>query len=196
MNPVSSSGRRQRQHRLIGLAGPLDLVGQSFEEMFGTSASALDRAPERAPCVRTGDGQVVRLSQRLNDARSFPGHGWQLPGGRVRTPPRDDRIPSVQELASGSDAILGQCKRAELYLKRAIPFVVQGGSGSGKTSLVAALHASAEFEDDEILTVDCAVLGETDRDRAYVRTIFEQARIFGLLGNSDQRHLTLVFDNR
>lgn len=188
-------GSTAAAHRLVGLAGPTDLVGQSFEEMFGASVSALDRVPEQASCVPTGDGQVIRLSRRLKDGRSFPGQGWHPPSEQPPAHPQNRRPLSLQELASGSDSVIDQCNRAELYLNRAIPFVVQGASGTGKTALVAALHAAAAFEDDEILTVDCAVLGDADQDRAYVRTIFEQARIVGLLDSSGHRHLTLVFDN-
>ena len=182
-------------HEMIGLGAPMDLVGRPFEDVFGADALALDRTPEHAPVVRTGDGQIVRLSRHLTDRKQSPGRGWSQ--AKEMTRARSERHPSlsVQDLAAGCPAIAEQVKRARTYLDHAIPFVVQGASGTGKTALLSALHASAEVAKDEILTIDCAGLGDGDNDKAYIHAIFEQARIVNLLGRTDRDHLTLVLDN-
>lgn len=187
-------GSTTAAHRLIGLAGPMGLTGQSFEDLFGTDAFALDRAPERAPNVQTGDGTVVRLSRHLKDRNSYPGQGWRPPAPVVRHT-AEARPISLQELSSGSTAIAALCARAQAYLKLGLPFIVQGESGSGKTALIAALNGFAERTPRQTVTVDCAVLGENERDRAYLDTILEQARIVGMLGSADPRPLSLIFDN-
>lgn len=79
-------GSTAEAHRLIGLSGPGDLVDRSFEELFGSDALTLDRVPEHAPYARTADGQIVRLSRRVKDSKTFPGHGWSPPGAPRREP--------------------------------------------------------------------------------------------------------------
>ncbi|MEO1494311.1 MAG: sigma 54-interacting transcriptional regulator, partial [Pseudomonadota bacterium] len=188
-------GSTTATHKLMGFAAPIDLVGHSFEDLFGTDTFALERMSEQAPCVRTGDGHVVRLSCHVNNRNGIPGRGRHQSIVPDQARPRSRPLPSLQEIASGSSAISEQIARAQVYLDRAVPFIVQGESGTGKTAMLAALRASSDIAINEVLTIDCAVLSDGEQDRAYIKSIFEQARIVGLLETSGQRNLTLVLDN-
>ncbi len=86
------------------------------------------------------------------------------------------------------------CARAEAHFLRALPFVIEGESGSGKSAMVAALFDATELRSDQVLTVDCTVLGEHDSDQEYIRSIMEQARLVGALQDAGRRVSVLVFD--
>ena len=124
---------------------------------------ALERMPEDAPYVRTGEGRVVRLSRHLNDRKIFQGRGWRPATVADQGRQLGHSSLSLAEIAVGSSVIRDQTTRAQAYLDRALPFIVQGESGTGKTALLAALHASADIPNNETLTIDCAVLGDDQR---------------------------------
>ncbi|MEM8970487.1 MAG: sigma 54-interacting transcriptional regulator [Pseudomonadota bacterium] len=187
-------GSTTAAHELIGLGATIDLVGHSFADLFGADSFTLDRIPEHAPYVRTGDGQIVRLSRHLSDRKFFPGRGWRKSPVADQARPLSP-APSLSDITLGSSQISDQITKAKAYLDRAIPFVVQGESGTGKTALLAALHASKDLAKSEVLTIDCAALGDHEQDRTYIKTIFQQARIVDLLGSAEKDHLTLILDN-
>lgn len=188
-------GSTSAAHALIGLAAPMDLVGQSFEHLFGADAFALDRIPEHAPHVRTDHGKIVRLSRRMTDTKSFSGRGWQPTAKSSLISPTDHPQSSAQPIAMGDFGIADLVNRARAYLDRAIPFIVQGESGTGKTALLTGLLGSPGAADREVITIDCALLDDGEQDRSYVKTIFQQARIVSLLGSDGNDHLALVLDN-
>ncbi len=188
-------GSTTMAHRLIGLSGPAELLGRSFEDLFGADAFALDRKPELAPYVRTGEGRVVRLSRHHNDRNALFARDTRPLAEPALGRSAGPQPMSLGELSTGSTVMAEQFVRAEVYLKHAVPFIVQGETGTGKTALVEALHVSESLADVQVVSVDCAVLGESDHDRAYIAAIVEQARIFGLLNTREQGHLSLVFDN-
>ena len=185
-------GSTTAAHRLIGLAGPMDLIGQSFEDVFGIDTPALDRAPEHAPYLRSANGSLVRLSRQPKTTKPYLGQRLPAPEGQSSPGPG---AVSIQQLSSGSATIADLCARAQEYLARRLPFIVQGASGSGKTSLVKALHGNAERAPRKAIIVDCSVLRPNERGRAEIEAIFDQARLVGLRGSVDPRPTSLIFDN-
>ncbi|GMG83164.1 sigma-54-dependent transcriptional regulator EatR [Paralimibaculum aggregatum] len=190
-------GSTARAHRLVGMEAPSELLGRSFEIVFGADAGALDRVPGRVLSTRFAAGPQLGLAARRPHAPAWPGRGWQPPAGQPgpARPRRRHLAPSYRELAIGSEAVADVCERAEAHFRRALPFVIEGESGTGKSALVAAIREAAGLSPAEAVTVDCALIGEFDDDRTYVRTVFQQARVVGALDMAGPRVAMLVLDN-
>ncbi|WP_171181523.1 sigma-54-dependent Fis family transcriptional regulator [Ruegeria sp. HKCCD8929] len=189
-------GSTANAHLLLGLDAPSHLAGRSFDAVFGADAAALDRVPERMVSVRSDNGPLLNLKTRVQTRKSYSSH---VPSTAPTNPPpkplRRRLAPSFQELATGSETMAALCTRADALFQRALPFVIEGESGTGKSALVAAILETAGLASDRVVTVDCASLGSDTEDRSYFRTLVEQARVIGSLSASDQGLSTLVFDN-
>jgi transcriptional regulator of acetoin/glycerol metabolism len=83
------------------------------------------------------------------------------------------------------------CEKAEDCLAHGLPMLVQGETGTGKSALVAALLDGSY----RVLTVDCALLEDTEDDRAYVGSLIEQLRALDALNFEADMRSALVLEN-
>lgn len=189
-------GSTAKAHRLVGMKDSSELTGRPFDVVFGADAETINRVPERVLSVRAQHRPLLNLSTRAPGHGTCPGRGWRREPARTPWKPLRRRLaPSFRELAVGSNQVAALCARANAHFRRALPFVIEGESGTGKSTLAAALHDTAKLALEQIVTVDCASLGENADDRIYVQTIFEQARVVGSLAGTNKGLSTLVFDN-
>ncbi|MCK0139863.1 sigma 54-interacting transcriptional regulator [Aliiroseovarius sp. F47248L] len=182
-------GATAAAHRLAGFDTHDLLAGLRFEDAFGTDVPSLDHVPDRVLSVRRDQGPMLDLWARepLQSKRSVA--GWRpVPTRAIGQ--RPDR-PLLKELAIGSPALRELCERAKVTLEHALPLLLEGETGTGKTALIAALLG----EDTHSVTVDCAALDASDKNHAYVQSLIEQARIAGALREPTRKKEVLVFDN-
>lgn len=183
-------------HLLAGEDAPAKLKGKAFELVFGADAKALEKIPDRVMSVRSGEGPVLNLSSRVKASKQSSPSVWHLPKTEVEQRQKRIRLaPSLRQLAIGSDRMAAACSRALAHFRNGLPFIIEGESGTGKSSLVAALCEADDANSARVMTIDCASLGEAQEDRAYFNTLLEQARIAGAFGVADQDHVVLVFEN-
>lgn len=188
-------GATTRAHQLVGLSDPPALMGQAFDAVFGADAATLDRVPDRLLSTRANAGTMLTLSARPMAARA-PAKPQALRGPTpARKPLRRRLAPSYRDLAIGSEAMASACARADAYFSQGLPFVIEGVSGTGKSALVSAILRAADLPPEQVVTIDCALLGEAPDDRADMRKLFEQACVMGALGGATRRVSALVFDN-
>lgn len=182
-------------HRLAGVKSATELTGKAFSAVFGADAGALQGIPERVMSARIDNGPLFNLSALMPGQMTPRGPDRAKAATGYRKPLRRRLAPSFQELAVGSAAMADICARAQAHFQRAVPMVLEGESGSGKSALIGALNDVAQLPPEQIITIDCALLGEDETDRINLRTVFDQARVSTSLTCAAADILTLVFDN-
>ena len=199
-------GSTAKAHSLLNLHQPKDLKGKSFELLFATDARRLD-IPEQVVRTTRDNGTAVNLrrhvhinnGKRNNSKRHSPTerHSQKQIAHEPGLHHRHSYhfTPSINELSIGSKVMQASCIRANQCFHRAIPFLIEGASGTGKSALIAALHEEANLTTNQILTIDCASLGKEQSDRHYFRTVIEQARAVESLAAYENRISTMVLDN-
>ncbi|WP_417522810.1 sigma-54-dependent Fis family transcriptional regulator [Marinovum sp.] len=182
-------GATARAHLLAGGEAPAKLKGQSFEAVFAADTTSLVQVPDRVMSVRSEAGATLNISARVPTSRHRP----LRPARSPASPLRRRLAPSLKRLSQGSERMAAMCARAQACYRRGLPFVIEGPSGTGKSSLVAALTDDAGSA--QVMTVDCATLDDTPDDRAYFRTLVGQAQAAGALSDSLGAPVTIVFEN-
>ncbi|MET1412095.1 sigma 54-interacting transcriptional regulator [Roseibium sp. HPY-6] len=179
-------------NELAGLPKETNLCGQQFDGVFGTASDTFKSVPTRMASVgsdqRSGLSYAVR--KPVADARYTP--GWQSPN------PAENRRENGQlspDLFSDSHEMAKACARVEAYIKRATPIVIEGESGTGKSALVSAISSGLGLGREQIVTVDCASIWDSQADRDYVQNLYSQARVVDAFGPEGQGITVLVLDN-
>ncbi|CAD0187200.1 Acetoin catabolism regulatory protein [Ruegeria sp. THAF57] len=189
-------GSTASAHLLAGQSEPGQLKGKAFELMFGTEAQSLEAVPGRVLSVPRGNHPALRVSARAPQGKTDTTTGWRRPADAPALRPKRQRMASsLRQLILGSEKMEVQCTRALTLYRRALPFVIEGESGTGKSSLIRALQTTQAAKAARILTIDCAALDDGDDDRAFFQTLLEQARVSGVLGVGDRGHVVLVLEN-
>lgn len=189
-------GSTARVHSFVNLNDPSALLGQSFEALFGADAGVLDRIPERVLSVRRETGPALDFSVRKRAGVGGYGTGWRPEHERrSRKTIRRRLPPSLREISVGSEKMAAIVEQAEAHFTRALPFIIEGESGTGKSALIAALHETSSARKSEPLAIDCASLGESADDQNFVTTILDQARAIDTLDDCEIEATTLIFDN-
>ncbi|MEP3333284.1 helix-turn-helix domain-containing protein [Sedimentitalea sp.] len=189
-------GSTARAHLLADADDPTHLKGKAFQTVFGADAVILDKVPERVVSVRRDGGSSLQITACNRPAGSGASLGWR-PAGHADAPkPVRRRLGlSFRRLSHGSEQMATMCARAQACFRRALPFVIEGPSGTGKSSLVAALVEGERLNASQVMTVDCASLDDTPEDRVYFQTLVDQARVAGALSADILGPVTLVFEN-
>ncbi len=189
-------GATAQAHQLIQMAESSDLLGRSFEAVFGTGTEALGRVPERVLSTRFDTGPTLRFSVLQPNVIVYPGRGWRgSPAKHKPSRVRRRLSPKLRELAIGSEAMADVLQRAQTHFELALPFTIEGESGTGKSALIAALQRTANLPQSQMATIDCALLDRHAEDQSYVETVLGRARVIDALDASDRDTDTLVFDN-
>ncbi|WJS05685.1 sigma-54-dependent Fis family transcriptional regulator [Roseibium aggregatum] len=178
-------------HRLVGVTSPSDLSGQSFEALFGADRNSLSGVPERVLSLRSENGASLKIAARYLEDKPLVRGSPTI----EKKPLRCRLTPTLRELAIGSYTLTALCQRAQAYFDRGLPFIVEGETGTGKSTLVRALLEARKVRQDAILTVDCASLTDDVEDRHYIRTIAEQARASREILEVGCSYSVIVFDN-
>ena len=136
------------------------------------------------------------MSLRQPDLAVYPGRGWQPPSAKTKAKPTRRRLsPTLRLLALGSEAMSAILGQARAHFERALPFIIEGESGTGKTTLIDALHGAAHLKRSQMVMVDCALLDHQAVDRGHAGGIFEHARVIDARDDDDHGNTTLVFEN-
>lgn len=189
-------GSTARAHLLADADNPAQLKGKAFETIFGADAAILDKVPERVVSVRRDGGSSLQITARNHQLGVGAQPGWRPARTADAPKPLRRRLGlSLQRLSQGSDQMATLCSRAQACFRRALPFVIDGASGTGKSSLVAALVEGERLNATQVMTIDCASLDDTAEDRAYFQTLVHQARVAGALCADILGPVTLVFEN-
>ena len=189
-------GATARTPELVQLAEPSELLGKSFEAVFGADIDALDRVPERVLSTRIDTGGMLNLSMQQPDPIEYPGRGWRQPAAKPKPKRVRRRLSTtLRELAIGSEAMASALERAQAQFERAFPFIVEGESGTGKSALISALHGAAKLPHTQMATIDCALLDDLAENRSHIETILGRARVIDAFDDTDRDSATLVFDN-
>ncbi|WP_299472669.1 sigma 54-interacting transcriptional regulator [uncultured Roseibium sp.] len=179
-------------NELAGLSKDTILCGQQFDGVFGTASDTFKSVPTRVASV--GGNQRPGLSYSVRrpgaDAKYTP--GWQSAF------PADNRRVTghlLSDLICGSHSMAKACARVEAYIKRATPVLIEGESGTGKSALVGIISRGLGLGRQQIVTVDCASIWDSQADRDYVQNIYSQARVVDTFGPEGQGITVLVLDN-
>lgn len=188
-----------KAHNLVGMSQPADLKGKSFELLFGTEPDTL-RIPERVVSIGAHDGLTLNLQRYVQSNTLFRRRKHDNDNRDLRHPDdqksgRHNLTPTLKDLVIGSETMANLCNRATAYFHRALPFLIEGASGTGKSALVTGLLEGVMLSANQVVTIDCATLGEDVDDRRYFRTLIEQARAIDSLTVYEKRLSTIVFDN-
>jgi len=163
------------------------LNGQPFQAVFDLESEALAKVPERVLSMPKPEGTVISVSARL------PGRArrmYQVPA-EPRPARRGRRLqPSLHHLATGCKIMAACSAEAQTLFQAGTSLLIEGETGTGKTSLIAALAGDAP-----LLQVDCAVLCDDVANTDVLRSALTQARIFSLASNAARDRPTVVFDN-
>jgi len=188
-------GSSARACDLVGMDDPSNLVDRSFQDVFGAEAMTLDRFPERVLSTRAKHGALLHLAlgPRMQAHKGAPGRGWRP--ATAQRPRRRRLAPSLRELAVGSEVMASICERAMAHFERALSFVIEGASGTGKSALIGAIGSAAGVPPAQIVTIDCAMQGKGAGKPDHIRALFEQARVLGALEETETGPTMLVFDN-
>ncbi len=182
-------GTTKDTHLIAGLHSNADLKGKPFDAVFGADLESLERVPGRMVSVRRDRGPLLDLWTRTPVQKTKFFAGWKP----AKTGPLQRRRlpPSIKDLATGSIAFAALCERAQNTLSYRLPLLIDGETGTGKSTLVSGLIGAAT----QTVVIDCASLEETVEDRAYVRAIMQQVRFAGTVGPDEAPGTALVFDN-
>lgn len=187
-------GTTVKAYQILQQGSPSELIGKSFQSTFGKDVQAINRAPERVFSTRLTNNYVLNLSVEPQDSR-YSGRGWQRPEQPAKQRLRR-RLPlSMRELAVGSKAMSTILDQAHIFFQRALPFIVEGETGTGKSSLISALHDHANLSQSQLVTLDCSLQTDDFEGQGYVDDILDQARVIIALGNGEHGSQTLVLDN-
>lgn len=189
-------GATSDTYKLLDLNSPEDLVGQKFDDVFETGASTLDASPEQVQNATGKRGQMLSFAA-LRQPTGLSSLSGQAPLPAKMRPQRVRRRlpPTLRQLLTGSENLSGVFELAQAHFNRALPFSIEGASGTGKTALVAALHAADRPQQSQLVTVDCAALEDNEAGRSYIDALFEQAFVADALDDTENDLTTLVFDN-
>ena len=182
-------------HQLVNLPQTSVLIGQSFESVFHASTNPLEQVPGRVVSTGFDGGPNLRVSLHQPVA-SEVSRAWQPPD--VRRPQlrvRRRLPPALQELAIGSEAMASLCERARNFFERALPLVLEGETGTGKSAMITALHEGFGLAPNLMTTIDCALLGDGESDRAYLVTVLNEAQVIDVMDETRGGGATLVLDN-
>ena len=179
-------GATSAVQRIVGDRAPGKLKGQPFQAVFDMDSDVLAKVPERVLSIPTTTGRAMTLSAVL------PKTAAPLPRtARPAPPPRRRRLPpSLLELATGCKLMAARCAEAKMLFRAAMPFLVEGETGTGKSALIAALAGTSP-----VLKVDCATMGGTAADIDALRSVLSQARILSLMPEAAQESATVLLDN-
>ena len=130
----------------------------------------LDRVPGRVMSVCRESGPILDLWMRtpIDQAKAIP--GWRPKSNKTM---RGHSQPTLKEMGTGSFVMATLCKRVQTSLAHGLPLLIEGETGTGKSALVSALLGASE----QVVTIDCAALENTEEDRTYFRALMQQARI-------------------
>lgn len=193
-------GSTTKAYNLVGMTRPDDLKGKSFDLLFGADERAL-RVPEQRASIEDRDGPSLKLRAHIQRGKlsRFRNKAYEEREAKQTTSRQSSQrhplTPSLKELAIGSDTMATLCTRANEYFHCALPFVIEGASGTGKSELVSALLQGVKRGANRVLTIDCSTLGKNEGDRGYLRTLIEQACANDSLSGDEEKLSTMVFDN-
>lgn len=171
-------------HSFIGVDTHAELTGRAFDQVFGADLRKLDRIPGRGMSVRREKGPLLELWTRAPVGKSKFFQGFKPDEGKYDRP---DPPYAFGQLSAGSHAIAAICERAKNSFDHAVPLLVEGETGTGKSMLIKALLGN----DRNTVIIDCAALSGSVDERGYVHSLIEQARI----ANGLEQGTVLVFDN-
>ena len=177
---------------LAGLGAPSDLLGHSFEALFGADAASLDRHPEHVLTISPERGSRIQLSRQLKDGSSTGGRGWQPP---AEVPSESDDFEPLESLSVGSLKMMNACENARGSFERVVPFVIEGESGTGKSTLLSSLLHRNKAGQRDCAIIDCSLLDDSVDSQNSIRSLAGQARALGLLETRPDNASTLVFEN-
>ncbi|MGI9410874.1 MAG: sigma-54-dependent Fis family transcriptional regulator [Hyphomicrobiaceae bacterium] len=183
-------GATAEAHQLLNMEDPSELLGEPFEALFGASEKTLSRVHE--PGLNAGT--TLSVSAHRPSLVVYPDKGVPTKPAKHKTKRVRRRLsPTIEQLAVGSESFAVVIERAQSYFERALPFVVEGESGTGKSALIEALHGAVR--QSQMVTIDCASLDRNAEDRSYIRMILGRARAIDVLDDLDRDTATLVLDN-
>uniref|UniRef100_UPI0014883C96 sigma 54-interacting transcriptional regulator n=1 Tax=Ruegeria sp. HKCCD8929 TaxID=2683006 RepID=UPI0014883C96 len=189
-------GATSQAHRLIDLQSPGDLVGKQFDVLFEADASALDACPELVQKTENSAGKMLSFATLRQPGSIYSSRGKCPTPGKMRPQRVRRRLPpTLRQLAIGSETLADLFELAQAHFTRALPFTIEGASGTGKSALVAALHAAEGPHQSQIVTIDCASLEDNEASRNYIATLIEQALVTDAIDDTENDLTTLVFDN-
>ena len=176
-------GATSAAHTVSGVRDHAELTGRAFDEVFGTDLRSLDQVPGRVMSVRRDKGPLLDLWTRapVERTKAFPGFR-----PRTVTVKRRNLPSSAKDFAAGSHLMAAICERASNSFDHGVPMLLEGETGTGKSTLVRMLIGNSPN-----VTIDCAGLSDTVDERGYVHSLIEQARIAGGLHHGT----SLIFDN-
>ncbi|MEM9442910.1 MAG: sigma 54-interacting transcriptional regulator, partial [Pseudomonadota bacterium] len=185
-------GATAKAHQLARKAAPAELLGKSFEMMFDTDIGAIDRVLS----TRSETKRALSMSPKLSNLAVYPGRGWQpSPQKKLAKLTRRRLSPTLRLLAMGSETMAAVLEQARAHFERALPFIIEGESGTGKSALIEALHSAAHLTPSQMVMVDCSLLDHRIGGQDYSGAIFEQARVIGALHNADRHSATVILEN-
>jgi transcriptional regulator of acetoin/glycerol metabolism len=109
---------------------------------------------EPAPAIEGARGRIhMRLSEPARRPTSITTRVARAPAGdAARTG------PTLDEIVGGDPAMLDRLRIAQRVHARALPLLLQGESGSGKTQLARALHEAGPHAAGGFVAINCAAI--------------------------------------
>jgi transcriptional regulator of acetoin/glycerol metabolism len=148
----------QRLLAAAGIGANAGLIGQKFGAVVGVhNIDRLLGAPE--PTIDSAKG---RVHMRVVDP---PRRSAAGPRSQTRSPGQDPGLtgasaasPALLQIVGSDPAIADRLRLAQRLHARALPLLLQGESGSGKTQLARALHDSGPHHKGCFVAVNCAAI--------------------------------------
>lgn len=163
----------------------MDILGKSFDQIFGADMTYLDSLPGRVVSVRRDQGPMLDRWRRAPIANKRPHAGCpNLAHARHRA------APTWQDLARGSHRMQSICTQVRRSYDLGLPILIEGETGTGKTALIRALLG----DDTQVVTIAGASFDDTQDNRGYIQSLMKQASIAQSAQWGGQTH-ALVFDN-
>jgi transcriptional regulator of acetoin/glycerol metabolism len=145
-----------------GADGSVHLIGRKLSSVAGVAS--LDRLLDnRVPAIHLTQGLVhVRLSEpqrrpNLSASRNFSQVAPVERSRPVGAPPAR-HVPSLDEIVGSDPGMVDRLHMAQRLHARALPLLLQGESGSGKTQLARALHESGPHRAGSFVAINCAAI--------------------------------------
>ena len=145
----------------LGYENSKELLGRRIEEVFNVTVGTL--------LQRAWTNALHPLPIReFREGRRF----FALVQKPHKTPPRDGRTPStppapqsrgllLDELVFGDVRMAENIRRVKRMLRKDIPILLIGETGSGKGRLARAIHEASDRSDKPFIVINCAAIPET-----------------------------------
>ncbi len=172
----------------LGLSSRSALLGEALEGLVEMDLRQIEHANQSIFDARLG----VQFSHRpaRNDVRLL-----RAAGAAGKGQDRSRLAPTLRELSHGDPNMTNLLERAQLHFRHRNPMLIEGETGSGKSSLIKALRNAEGLSSSEVVVINCGLIEGDDQEAPKLDRLLASARMHDAMADVLTEKILIVLED-